>query len=245
MAINRLSPILSSPWTPSELGAPLVTWFDAADTTSIISSSGTVSQWNDKSGNNNHGTQTSPTNRPETGVTTLNGLNTIAVRNSNKYLNVPNAPTSLAFYAVVDLLSTGAGTIITLGADSSTTNELFFRTSTNIDISFDGVAGSGEGKFSLNGSSYSGFSANHTTSSAPNSGGHIIAGVFNSSFALSTFLNRPGLSSDPDGHRAGEIISTSTDLADNDKQKIEGYLAHKWGLTSNLPGSHPYKTTPP
>ena len=28
-------------------------------------------------------------------------------------------------------------------------------------------------------------------------------------------------------------------------EKAEGYLAHKWGLTSSLPTSHPYKYTPP
>lgn len=30
-----------------------------------------------------------------------------------------------------------------------------------------------------------------------------------------------------------------------DRQRLEGYLAHRWGLTGNLPGGHPYKTTPP
>ena len=25
----------------------------------------------------------------------------------------------------------------------------------------------------------------------------------------------------------------------------EGYLAHKWGLTANLPGDHPYKANEP
>jgi hypothetical protein len=28
-------------------------------------------------------------------------------------------------------------------------------------------------------------------------------------------------------------------------EKAEGYLAHKWGLTANLPVSHPYKTSAP
>jgi len=28
-------------------------------------------------------------------------------------------------------------------------------------------------------------------------------------------------------------------------EKCEGYLAYKYGLQSQLPGSHPYKTQPP
>jgi len=29
------------------------------------------------------------------------------------------------------------------------------------------------------------------------------------------------------------------------RQKLEGYLAHKWSLTANLPSDHPYKVNPP
>ena len=42
-----------------------------------------------------------------------------------------------------------------------------------------------------------------------------------------------------------EVIVGDDTLADSDAQRLEGYLAHKWGLTSNLPVSHPYKTTAP
>jgi hypothetical protein len=30
-------------------------------------------------------------------------------------------------------------------------------------------------------------------------------------------------------------------LTDSEIQKVEGYLAHKWGLAGTLPASHPYK----
>jgi hypothetical protein len=43
----------------------------------------------------------------------------------------------------------------------------------------------------------------------------------------------------------GEIIVTASVLSTLDRQKTEGYLAHKWGLTANLPADHPYKTNPP
>ena len=42
-----------------------------------------------------------------------------------------------------------------------------------------------------------------------------------------------------------EIIITHKVLSEYDRQLIEGYLAHKWGLTSGLPSSHPYKYVPP
>jgi hypothetical protein len=42
----------------------------------------------------------------------------------------------------------------------------------------------------------------------------------------------------------GEIIICTTDCSTS-QTKLEGFLAHKWGLQGNLPVAHPYKTTPP
>jgi hypothetical protein len=33
--------------------------------------------------------------------------------------------------------------------------------------------------------------------------------------------------------------------SDTNRQQIEGYLAHKWGLEGSLPSGHPYETSPP
>jgi hypothetical protein len=43
----------------------------------------------------------------------------------------------------------------------------------------------------------------------------------------------------------GEVISYSNALELSDAQKVEGYLAWKWGMTSLLPSAHPYKNVPP
>lgn len=42
-----------------------------------------------------------------------------------------------------------------------------------------------------------------------------------------------------------EVIAFSTLLSTQEKQKIEGYLAYKWGLRASLPNNHPYKATRP
>ena len=44
-------------------------------------------------------------------------------------------------------------------------------------------------------------------------------------------------------HVAGVPGTGSTDISD--VEKAEGYLAHKWGLTSSLPSDHPYKNSAP
>lgn len=41
------------------------------------------------------------------------------------------------------------------------------------------------------------------------------------------------------------MIGFGVTITDSEMEKVEGYLAHRFGLTANLPGGHPYKTTAP
>ena len=45
--------------------------------------------------------------------------------------------------------------------------------------------------------------------------------------------------------RVGEILIVYGDVSGTTRTKIEGYLAHRWGLTAALPSDHPYKYAPP
>lgn len=42
-----------------------------------------------------------------------------------------------------------------------------------------------------------------------------------------------------------EILIFNTQPDTDTRQKLEGYLAHKWGITANLPADHPYKSAAP
>ena len=41
------------------------------------------------------------------------------------------------------------------------------------------------------------------------------------------------------------ICIFNAQLSDTDRQLVEGYLAHMYGLEGSLPGDHPYKSNPP
>ena len=72
-------------------------------------------------------------------------------------------------------------------------------------------------------------------------------------------FDTPGTTSDTNSRRASfgsglvtNIFNTSGQLAEmvvatamSDIEKIEGYIAHKWGLASLLPAGHPYKEQRP
>jgi hypothetical protein len=42
-----------------------------------------------------------------------------------------------------------------------------------------------------------------------------------------------------------EFLYYPTGLTSSQRQQVEGYLAHKWGLSASLPATHPYKKFPP
>jgi hypothetical protein len=83
----------------------------------------------------------------------------------------------------------------------------------------------------LNGSTYQGSTASATASTS------------NASFDWQVGDYRTG-SAFFQGDIA-EMVIVSGAVATPDRQKLEGYLAHKWGLTANLPSDHPYKVNPP
>ena len=74
-----------------------------------------------------------------------------------------------------------------------------------------------------------------TTGTFASSGGDSTGAVYN------TIANN----ADSASGDAGELLWCNEALSTTDRQKVEGYLAWKWGLDSFLPKSHPYGSGPP
>lgn len=92
-------------------------WLDASDTDTIIESGGSVSQWNDKSGNENHITQATGANQPTTGTRSLNSLNSIDFNGSSDFMIAPTALNSL---------SNSENTVFVVMATDVSTNQNIF-----------------------------------------------------------------------------------------------------------------------
>ncbi len=58
-------------------------------------------------------------------------------------------------------------------------------------------------------------------------------------------FNRAWASNQAADFVVSEILIFSSSLSASEKEKVEWYLAHKWGQDSVLPANHPYKNTPP
>ncbi len=85
------------------------------------------------------------------------------------------------------------------------------------------------------------YSINLASSSLPNPY-NIMVGAYNAASLGTT----PYVDSYLDGNIA-EVIgyAPSTDMTSGDIQKVEGYLAWKWGLQTQLPSNHTYYSNPP
>jgi hypothetical protein len=83
--------------------------------------------------------------------------------------------------------------------------------------------------------------------------GNFTARSSNTVTATATNSTRVGIGGYADG--GGEQQAANIDIAEivfyqsalslSNREKIEGYLAWKWGLQANLPNDHPYKNSPP
>jgi hypothetical protein len=241
--------LFNDPWTPLE--ANPVAWFDASDLDTITEVIGNkVSEWGDKSGNGNHATQGSATEQPKTGVATIGGKNVITGNDASgrAYMNITGSSLVKSCFAVFDVSTSAAGGyIMSLGADlpDDADAEVFVRYGNNTDqTSFDG-GGSNTGKYSLNGGLDSITAIGHTDSQI-RTGSNIIECVSTSTFPLNHFIGRNDGNIGPtNAYKLGELIWFDIELSTIDKQKMEGYLAHKWSLTDNLSIAHPYKNEAP
>ena len=59
-------------------------------------------------------------------------------------------------------------------------------------------------------------------------------------------LGKSGSSTSNDyGGDLAELLIFSRQLSSSEEQKVEGYLAHKWGVANTLDSNHSYKDVPP
>jgi len=75
-SVTSNAAILTVPFSPLMLSPAL--WLDGADTATITASLGSVSQWDDKSGNGRNVSQGTAAAQPTTAAATLNGLNVLS-----------------------------------------------------------------------------------------------------------------------------------------------------------------------
>ncbi|MFZ9922643.1 MAG: phage head spike fiber domain-containing protein, partial [Candidatus Nanopelagicaceae bacterium] len=228
-------------WTPSQISTAL--WLDAADASTIVLNGSTVSQWNDKSGNDFHLSQATAADQPAYEATGFNGLPTVnwAAINHALRTSMSLPATDLNLFCAADSNSPTQSTYI---LDIETARRVF-TTSGQI---FSGSWSPATSSITGAGQRIYGFTTGPTNQiiyengTAKSTLAPIPAGVVSGIVALG---NRFGANTFGMNGKMSEFVFVSGTLSTADRQKVEGYLAWKWGLQANLPVGHPYKNSPP
>jgi hypothetical protein len=233
-------------FTPASI-SDLELWLDASDTATITQAAGLVSQWDDKSGNDNHATQGTGSKQPTTGIRDLNGLNGLDFNAANDQaldlsahianLQLVNNANTVFIVARKDLAASNFDMFLG-GENSSAANRLligqngaffsfFSHNATRIDFGDDenphiflaerAGATSGNANFYIDGGT-------------PNS--NTITSGENIEYLAIGAVNADTGEYDLDG-AIYEIIIYMRALSDTEKNLVGSYLNVKWGLTWN------------
>jgi len=237
-------------------------WMDAADSSaaSMTLSGSTVTVWKDKSGNNNHTTARSGS--PALTSAAINGKSAISM--AGGYYTGPfataNTGNQAHAFAVITIDSSTGQWPRPLSLGRPGANDYPDSTTTFMIIRYNGTQAVGIGRNGqylsvgfpaysspfLVQSSHNGsmeyMSVNGTLTPSSYNDGQ--SGNFNiTSYGLGVNTNT-GDYFVWNGYYA-EVIYYNAQLSDANRQKVEGYLAWKWGLQASLPSGHPYAGAAP
>jgi hypothetical protein len=250
-------------FAPSDV-AGLTGWWDASDTGTVVVSGTDVTQWDDKSGNAHHivPVQSNPA------VPATSAFPAYVTGAMNGQAIVQTDWTSMEALGLPDIAAVGGSAVrsvfvvarnvdnlagyLTLGENSSTN---FRRWTVRNDAGFLRLEIQGAGITSA-----LALAAGGNVVGAINAGTMLgdntvyvdgIAEALTGTSVLDTatshsYIGRQlATSGSGGGMEVAEVVLYAAALSQSDREKVEGYLAHKWGLSANLDPAHPYKNAAP
>jgi hypothetical protein len=248
LVINGKTVVVEDPWTPSEITTEA--WYDASEITNITDAgSGYVSEWDDISGNGytvtNHAGGSQPLSFQSN--TKIYGKNAIRFDEAPpaRFLENVEFTISTPYVAFIAFERYSSTNYFVLWDSTSGSNRGWLNPQqTGIYRSIQGgtiltpVYGAGRTVISV--------VANGTSpASSVNVNGNQTTGTHSGTkdgLRIGANYTGAGFTSDMS---IGEVIFVAGTMTDAEREKVEGYLAWKWGAVSNLNPSHPYKTTRP
>jgi hypothetical protein len=233
------------PWTPADLSP--VEWWDFSDSGTITTASGAIANINSKGSGGRSASNATANQRPT--VSTLNGVQAALFDGINDNLALSSNLNTAAQMTVAQVFGRASAGILSQPIGGSSAGNPPFATQWWTDnVRYSALWGLG---FAIHGSASTATGAfQHTlikgasTTSLYEHGAIVGTPQTNGTGTGSvTYIGRRAAH-----YHAGllcEIIVVNSALSDSDRQKLEGYLAHKWGMAGDLPVGHPYKSAPP
>jgi hypothetical protein len=237
-------------WTPADITTAL--WLDAADAGTITESGGAVSEWRDKSGNARHFLQSTALDQPTYSTSSWNGSPAVLFNQSFLSPATDITANGQSWYFVTQrtggpltssVMGAQATSFIPIASSGSVNDVRVFRINNTDNPS--SLSAFINGTLVKNKNAQPTIDRNDIYNALANKLILETCGILN--FGAVPELGRAisGYSSFFLVGMIAEVVVSSNDSSTSERQLIEGYLAHKWGLTANLPNDHPYKTAAP
>lgn len=242
-------------WSPSNLGSGVLTAWYKADSISGSDGDG-ISAWTDSSGNGYDLAQSLSARQPTLQTNELNALPVVRYDGSNDILSDSD---------IADLdVGTGDIWVATVfkAPDDSTASfilekgnnefavmntaagELQIRLGGTTNIPLQSAGNWSRTDFVMvTGSRVSSTCTGFVDGSAMTTTNTTNTGSISNSNVLD--VGAAAVAGNPLTGDIAEVLVGGATLTSSDREKLEGYLAWKWGLQDNLPSAHPYKTFPP
>ena len=221
-------------------------WLDGADATQVTYSTGSnISQWKDKSGNANHGSQSIAGQQPYYS-TTSNAV----VFSGAQVMTCPLSASSTietCFFVFSTTINRG----VLIGAVTAPGRNIDFYQSYNMRIvqQYNALVLSSSYTFSPNTTV---LVATQTTSTnsyifmyGTQTDSNSTVANYGSGIASVIGTNGSDPPVEPFNGPIFEMIIFNTVLTTPQRQQVEGYLAWKWGIQANLPGGHLHVSAAP
>lgn len=232
-------------------------WLDAADTSTLTLSGSNVTGWADKSGNGRNSTSPGTCPLASGRLNKLSGIQFTGANNNCFNGSISNTGNTVSVIVVAEMDSTcpGDGRVVSLSIPGSqdydstgrftpmnrtsgSASVYAYRNATLGNVSIPGYSTAFIGESIVNGS-------NHTMYSNGTAGTPVAtSGNFGYSIYTIGAQAGQGGGNTPWKGYIYEVIIFNAAVSTYERQQLEGYLANKWGLTSSLPATHPYKRVP-
>lgn len=245
-------------WTPYELGADLALWLDASDSSTVLLNGSTVSQWNDKSGRGNDVSNSTAATQPAYLVTGWDGKPTVSFTQAGleflfngamagfaanddftiaavfEFLQTTNNWDMIAGWRSAPNSSGAAGVPVLQGMSTAAQIGYHNTDQTDTRIKVDVTTRLGKKVATIG----------RSGGTNGNNGAATVTSTGHSQLTYDTNATQTWTSTAVSGFQIGgrqqsataygnkyisEVVCCSAKLSTADRQKLEGYLAWKWG----------------
>lgn len=249
-------------WTPVQLGADLLVDLDAAAPGSVVyNGSNQVEAWHSINGATTVASQSTNANKPTFSTTSWDGARPSVTYNGNQYLVIPAfTVTNFSLFIVYEetnITTNDVRAIVMKRLNTSSSYLFFFGFNTNArNITIDQNGTSSPARWNtthlpvintkymysyirpLAGTNRTFFSngtmiASNATNANVSNNSQLVLGGDNTQASRGLI------------GKISEFVMVNNNMSAVNRQKMEGYLAYKWGITGSLPNDHPYKFVQP